>query len=129
MKRFRWVLLLSLAQCGCSAHRISVVPRPDGLHYPSIFAAAAVNPARDRAAILCSIAGRNNLTPSEQIYLLDVLEDCGGTSNQKALILLELLRNPALTNATRSRVAEILPGLNLQPKHSSEVAFLLASQH
>lgn len=118
---------LAALASGCVSRDLAVVPpRPDGIHYPAIYAAGMVKPPRDSAGVLCSLAVRRNLTPGEQIYLVEVVAASACTSDQKTAILLELLHNPATNNFTRAKVGQLFPVLDLQRRHAEELAVALA---
>ena len=124
------ILLLFIVLSGCMTRRdLAVVPpRPDGPHYAAIYAAGFIEPPRDRASVLCSLAARQDLTAGEQIYLIDVLVASGGTSNQNAAVLLELIHNPTVNNFTRAKIADAIPYLELLPRHAEEVGATMAYQ-
>lgn len=119
-------LLLACFACGCSSPTLSVAPRPDGEHFAAIYAAGLVEQGRDRNALLVELASRSALTGPEQVYLLEVLRDAGGTSSQKTAVLLALLRNPAVTHTTRARMSEILLDLDLTSRDAGDVAVAMA---
>lgn len=117
---------LALLISGCVTRHLGVVPpRPDGLHYPAIYAAGLVRPPRDGAPLLCSLAKRPDLNPGEQIYLVETVAASAFTSNQKTVILIELLRNPRTNNFTRAKIGQLFPELNLQRRHAEELAVAL----
>lgn len=96
-------LLALLALPGCAM-------RPKNVQGPSvdaIDAAMTIEYPGDRLGVLYRIAQRENLTPSEQIYVVNAI--CyGGYSSLQADALVALIRNPACRPETHSHIAKKL---------------------
>lgn len=121
MKNLVLILTVTALFTGCTSARLSRISRPDGRYSPAIYAAASIDFSSDRTSTLGDIAAKPDLTEAEQIYLLEVLRVTCGFSADKRDVLLALLNNPAVTDASRSKVADILPKLDLFPKDAKQV--------
>jgi len=86
----KWVIALFgvFLVVSCSTHQLSNIPRPEGRYAPAIYAAGSAGFSSDRAASLQMIASKSDLTESDQIYLVKVLQHSGGFSSDKKKVLL-----------------------------------------
>jgi hypothetical protein len=87
-------------------------PRPRGLTGPnadSIEAATMIDYPTERLKVLHKIAERENLTPEEQLYLIDAICAPLGFGDDQSNALVALIRNPVLTEEAREHIWEMLP--------------------
>ena len=65
-------IILSLACYGCSSHRLSELEKPNEKYSSEILASARLSP-EDRSKALQMIASKEDLSETDQLFLIDVI--------------------------------------------------------
>ncbi len=102
------------------------LPKPKGRYVAAIDAASTIGFSSERAVALRDVAAKHDLSAPEQGYLVDVVRVTGGFSSDVTSILITLLRNPSVTNATRRKISGSLECLGLFSSDATKVALQLA---
>ena len=131
-------IILSLACYGCASHRLSELEKPNEKYSSEILASARLWP-EDRSKALQLIASKEDLSETDQLFLIDVILaqgkfavgfnfkinnngiQAGDSPENNKLILLTLIKNEATTDKALDKIADSLHKFRLFPDDKKEI--------
>ena len=91
-----------------------------------IAAATDIDFSSERSAVLGEFASRSDLTEHEQIFIMDVVVEHDGFSDDNASVLTTLARNPRLTETARLDVGRRMRHVTMFASDRAEVVRALS---